>query len=47
MANASNSLLKSAFDELGLDKKVRPEHMTSEQFAELFNFLENFGIIKA
>jgi len=46
MADVSDSLLKNAFSELAFDKKVRPEHMTSEQFAELFNFLENFGIIE-
>lgn len=47
MASVNASLLKSAFDELGLDKKVRPEHIAPEQFALLFNFLENFGIIEA
>jgi 16S rRNA (adenine1518-N6/adenine1519-N6)-dimethyltransferase len=47
MAGISDSLLESAFDELGVEKKVRPEDIAPEQFAELFNFLENFGIIEA
>ena len=47
MAGMNNALLDEAFNEFSLDKKVRPEHMTSEQFAELFNFLEKFGIIEA
>jgi 16S rRNA A1518/A1519 N6-dimethyltransferase RsmA/KsgA/DIM1 with predicted DNA glycosylase/AP lyase activity len=46
MADVSGSLLKNAFSELAFDKKVRPEHIASEQFAQLFNFLENFGIIE-
>ncbi len=46
MAGISDTLLVSAFDELGFEKKVRPEHIAPERFAELFIFLENFGIIK-
>jgi 16S rRNA (adenine1518-N6/adenine1519-N6)-dimethyltransferase len=46
MAGISDSLLERAFDELGIEKKVRPEDIDPERFAELFNFLENFGIIE-
>jgi len=46
MANVSESLLESSFIELAFDKKVRPEHITQEQFAQLFNFLEKHGIIE-
>jgi 16S rRNA (adenine1518-N6/adenine1519-N6)-dimethyltransferase len=46
MAGISNSLLESAFSKLDFDKKVRPEYISPEQFAKLFNFLENFGIIE-
>jgi 16S rRNA A1518/A1519 N6-dimethyltransferase RsmA/KsgA/DIM1 with predicted DNA glycosylase/AP lyase activity len=31
---------------LAADKKVRPEHIAPEQFAQLFNFLEKHGIIE-
>ncbi len=47
MANINDSALENTFCELGLDKKVRPEHIAPKQFAQLFNFLENFGIIEA
>jgi len=46
MAEVSDSLLESAFGELGIDRKVRPELFASEQFAQLFNFLEKHGIIE-
>jgi 16S rRNA A1518/A1519 N6-dimethyltransferase RsmA/KsgA/DIM1 with predicted DNA glycosylase/AP lyase activity len=46
MAGIRDSLLEGAFSKLGFDKKVRPEHIAPEKFAELFNFIENFGIIE-
>lgn len=45
MSGIRNSLLHKAFAELRLDQKVRPEHIGPREFAGLFNFLENFGII--
>jgi 16S rRNA (adenine1518-N6/adenine1519-N6)-dimethyltransferase len=47
MSGVSDFLLDEAFQELKLGEKVRPEHVTPQEFADLFNFLENFGIIKA
>lgn len=47
MADVSNSLLENVFSKLAVDKKVRPEHIAPEQFAQLFNFLEKHGIIEA
>jgi 16S rRNA (adenine1518-N6/adenine1519-N6)-dimethyltransferase len=46
MADFSDSLLDEAFNELALDKKVRPERISPEQFARLFNFLKKHGIIE-
>ncbi|MGD9345059.1 MAG: 16S rRNA (adenine(1518)-N(6)/adenine(1519)-N(6))-dimethyltransferase RsmA [Candidatus Aminicenantes bacterium] len=46
MSGISDSLLADAFSELGLHEKVRPEQVTPQQFAGLFNFLGNFGIIE-
>lgn len=46
MSDLSDSLVDEAFVELVLEKKVRPERISPEQFVELFNFFENFGIIR-
>jgi 16S rRNA (adenine1518-N6/adenine1519-N6)-dimethyltransferase len=47
MAGISESLLAEAFNERSFDKKVRPEHISPQGFAGLFNFLEKDGIIEA
>lgn len=47
MAGYDDAVLQDVFAELDLDKKVRPEHIEPEQFARLFNLLENFGIMES
>jgi len=47
MSGISDSSLDKAFSELELGKKVRPEYVAPQEFADLFNFLGNSGIIEA